>query len=472
MTQPLSVVHVIARLGATGPTRSLAALVKFGQRSGQPWAHTIVVLETGVAPMAVLWLRREGAKLIVSPSISERDEMLGRADVVIVHYWNCPSIVGFLATSTVDSRRAPRVVWVHTLGVHPPQVLASAVVESGDELWLSTAATRSAPSVQGLEAMGAMAVIPGLIDPDRLESYRPIPHDGTVIGYVGTINRQKIHPRFVELCTAIAEKARADVRFTVVGTGGDEQEIRNAAAELGLGDRFTVPGHVDDVAAALGSFDVFGYPLGALTYASSDLSVQEAMWVGLPPVVFDVGGLADIIVRGETGLVTTSDDDYVNCVCLLIGDRGLRERLGQGARAHARTNFDPLRSVAQVAERLAMTIDRHRHRHDPPPGNALFGPTPAHWFASSLGSHGDAFRRSLENGGGGNPLAECDGAPSQELLIRGEGGLFQWRNAYPTEVPLLLWSAFVLETMGDDARAASERASAAVLRAPTAPTAP
>jgi glycosyltransferase involved in cell wall biosynthesis len=65
----------------------------------------------------------------------------------------------------------------------------------------------------------------------------------------------------------------------------------------------------------------------------------EASAAGKPVVASDIGGLRDIVLDGETGLLVPPDDRValVEAMRRLIGDEGLRQRLGAAAATRAAT---------------------------------------------------------------------------------------------------------------------------------------
>jgi glycosyltransferase involved in cell wall biosynthesis len=67
----------------------------------------------------------------------------------------------------------------------------------------------------------------------------------------------------------------------------------------------------------------------------------EAMAHGRPVVATAVGGLRDLVVDGETGIVVPPRDPQALRSALerLLGDRDLRRRLGEAGRERARRNF-------------------------------------------------------------------------------------------------------------------------------------
>lgn len=421
--RPTNVTHVIPRLGSGGPTRSLAALIKYGGRAQLPWQHDVIVLEPAVTPNAVVQLRTAGARLHVASGTEKRTALLNDANIVIVHYWQCPSMVAFLASPR--PARALTVLWAHVYGLHAPQVLSRAVVASVDQTWLSSGASRDAPPFGGHGS--DLPVVPGLIDPERLVTNRAEATRGdndarVVVGYVGTVNEQKLHPRFVELCAAVP-----GATFVIYGSGGGEDTLRESASQAGLGDHFDVRGHTEHVGDAYASFDVFGYPLTPFTYATSDLTVQEAMWMGVPPVVLPHGGVPLLIRDHATGFVAATDDEYVHRVHELVGDRDLRATLGTAARDHAHDHFDPAATVRHVR----VLVDDARDGPARPSTRDAWPAGPAEWFVRALDTDAEGF------------IATLTTMPA--LMATGEGGLFQWRNAFPDDAQLNDWTAEVVK---------------------------
>lgn len=105
----------------------------------------------------------------------------------------------------------------------------------------------------------------------------------------------------------------------------------------------------------------------AAVYAASDVvvipsSVEnmpntaiEAMACGRPVVGFDAGGMRDAVSHGETGLlVPTGDvDGLAASVEKVLGDEGLRARLGAAGRARAEAEFDAAVEVRRFVELYA-----------------------------------------------------------------------------------------------------------------------
>lgn len=95
--------------------------------------------------------------------------------------------------------------------------------------------------------------------------------------------------------------------------------------------------------------DVFALPTHAEAFG---IAAAEATASGLPVVASPVGGLCDIVVDDETGLVVPSGDPIALAKALrrLVTEPALRGRLGAGARRHAERAFDAGRNARRLVD--------------------------------------------------------------------------------------------------------------------------
>jgi glycosyltransferase involved in cell wall biosynthesis len=157
-----------------------------------------------------------------------------------------------------------------------------------------------------------------------------------VVGTVGRLNPAKNHARLVE-AFAILRANHAGSRLVIVGGGALHETIRKQVIDAGLADAVLMTGDRSDVTALLPAFDVF-----ALTSDTEGYSVAllEAGAAALPCVVSDVGGNAEIIQDGITGVVVRTPDSgaFAAAFETLAADSVLRRRLGQAARTWVEEN--------------------------------------------------------------------------------------------------------------------------------------
>lgn len=106
------------------------------------------------------------------------------------------------------------------------------------------------------------------------------------------------------------------------------------------------------------SSDVFALPSRAETFG---IAAVEAAAAGLPAVVSDVGGLAELVIDSETGWRVPPGDPLALAAVLrrLIDDRSLARRCGAAARARAEREFDARRNGRRLVE-LALSCAANR----------------------------------------------------------------------------------------------------------------
>jgi glycosyltransferase involved in cell wall biosynthesis len=81
---------------------------------------------------------------------------------------------------------------------------------------------------------------------------------------------------------------------------------------------------------------------------------------GLPVVATDVGGTAEAVLDGETGILVSASnaDGLVTAVERLVGDADLRQRMGIRGLRHAEAEFDPERHSEALARELRALVER------------------------------------------------------------------------------------------------------------------
>lgn len=124
----------------------------------------------------------------------------------------------------------------------------------------------------------------------------------------------------------------------VVLAGADPGPLLTEARRLGVADRLIIRERVTDIEGYLATAD-----LGLFTseMESFCLSILELMSVGCPSVAFAVGGIPEVTVSGETGLLVPFGDteSLAGAAVSLWRDPMHRSALGRAAQTRAREKF-------------------------------------------------------------------------------------------------------------------------------------
>lgn len=202
---------------------------------------------------------------------------------------------------------------------------------------------------------------------DSVRSFRErlgIGPQHTVVTLVGRINRWKGQTVFVEAAALLrAAPAHSETRFLIVGDVADGQHhFREALlaqiSAKGLGDRVLWHPFTQDIDVVWAASDVAVVP--SIEPEPFGRVAIEAMAHGLPVVAAAHGGLAEIVVDGETGRLVTPGDPQALASALdtLIVDAQARHRMGARGRERQMSEF----SQARHDQRLLELIRRMRGR--------------------------------------------------------------------------------------------------------------
>lgn len=146
--------------------------------------------------------------------------------------------------------------------------------------------------------------------------------DALLCVYVGRLANEKR----VDLLLEVARTP--GVALTVIGDGALRDELETQFA--GTGTHFAGYLFGDELSQAFASADVFVFTGAVETFGQV---VQEAMASGLPSVVIDQGGVADLVIAGETGYTCAADPyAFATAIKHLRDDPALRAQMSFKAR--------------------------------------------------------------------------------------------------------------------------------------------
>ena len=140
------------------------------------------------------------------------------------------------------------------------------------------------------------------------------------------------------LVAALARLPAGAFRAVLVGGGPKHAAVAAAIRGAGLDGVVDLVGDRDDVPAALAAADLF---VLASRSEGLPMSVLEAMAAGLPVVASAVGGVAEAVADGETGLLVAPGDvdALAGAIERLLADGTLRRAMGSAGRARAAEHF-------------------------------------------------------------------------------------------------------------------------------------
>jgi glycosyltransferase involved in cell wall biosynthesis len=182
---------------------------------------------------------------------------------------------------------------------------------------------------------------------------QPVPFDalgkrGFTLVFVGRLAAVKSLQTLIQ-AVSIAAKQLPELEFWVVGDGPVRAELEALAAELGVADRLRFWGQRLDTAQFFSAADCF-----AMSSVSEGLpmSLLQAMSIGIPAIVTDVGGMAEVVRLSGAGLLAPVGDSVAmaEAIFALASDPQLRAEFCRRAKESYRAEFTLERMEAAYLE--------------------------------------------------------------------------------------------------------------------------
>ena len=265
--------------------------------------------------------------------------------------------------------RAARVPMIWSCGDTNPRVLAycrRGLGQRVDRVIASSQHVKTTLLEAGMNDPEKIEVVHNAIDLDEwdaasasggsLRDELGIPRDRAVVGLIGRLDRVKGQREFLLAAERVARED-PDAVFLLVGVirprsrwepfADYYEEVDALMRRPALRGRVVVTGWRTDLPRVMATQDVVVQPSLRETFGRV---LIEAMAARKPVVVTRIGGMPEIVVHGETGLIVPpSDPDALAAAILaLLRDHERRRAMGEAGRARVEAHF----SLPQRARRL------------------------------------------------------------------------------------------------------------------------
>jgi glycosyltransferase involved in cell wall biosynthesis len=372
------VLRIIARLNVGGPARHVTIADRGLRGRG---FHTLLAhgeigpgessLEHLVEAAGIPSRRIRGLGRRVSP-LSDLRALLSllrlvfsvRPDVIHTHTAKAGTLGRIAAFSYNLTRpRSQRCLVVHTFHGHvlhgyfgAAASLAVRLIEralgalTDCVLVLSERQRRDIADTYRIARPASVRIVPLGLDLEPLLALppgSPVEPDDVVFGYVGRFVPIKNLPMLIEAFAAVNREAPR-ARLQLIGDGEAKPQLESMVRERGLEGTVEFRGWREDLARVYQEINVL--VLTSLN-EGTPVAVIEAMAAGLPVIATDVGGVADVITHGRTGVLVTpgSADQLSSAMLALHRCSEERQRLGSAARMAVMERFGAARLVSDLA---------------------------------------------------------------------------------------------------------------------------
>jgi len=374
---PIRILRVITRLNIGGPARHVV-LLNAALDDGLAFRSTLVAGTTGPHEGSMLdFAHAHGVEPILVPSlgreISPLDDLLSLARLVQLVRATRPDVVhthmakaGSLGRLAAHLCGVPLIV--HTYHGHvfhgyfsPAKTRLVVGIERAlglltDRIIALGAGQRDEIAGYGVAPPAKLVPIPlGL----ELDAFLDAEHERgalrrelgispqtPVVGIVARLVPIKAHEVFFA-AAAIVHARLPQAQFLVIGDGERRAELEAFVAGHGLREHVRFVGWRADMPRVYADLDVV-----ALTSRNegSPVSLIEALAAGRPVVSTAVGGVPEVVIGDQTGLLVPPDEPaaFAEALLGLLADPQRAEQLGQAGRRHVYPRYDSSRLIDDV----------------------------------------------------------------------------------------------------------------------------
>jgi glycosyltransferase involved in cell wall biosynthesis len=197
------------------------------------------------------------------------------------------------------------------------------------------------------------------IDGKVLKQRLGLPEDCLVVTMVAVLRSMKRHDLLISAAGLLKDRFPT-AKYLLVGDGPGREGIEKLIDEQGLSDRIILTGYRNDIPEILALSDMV--VLTSDRFEGVPQSLSQAMAMALPVVASPVGGIGELIMDGETGLLaeTGSAEAYADAIATLLGDDGLRKKLGEAARKHIVDNYTDDAMIKSTLSFYEKLLERKR----------------------------------------------------------------------------------------------------------------
>lgn len=176
-----------------------------------------------------------------------------------------------------------------------------------------------------------------------------IPPDAVVLITVARLFMLKGHDYVIDSAKELAGQFK-NVMWLFVGDGLWSDRLKKRIASLGLSDRFRFTGLMppEEIPLAIQSSDILVH---CSLREGLARTLPQAMLCGRPAISFDVDGAREVVNENTGRLIEPKNIEHLTEGCAeLIGDKGLRDRLGSSGRDFVKDKFAPMTMVDTIEQ--------------------------------------------------------------------------------------------------------------------------
>jgi len=247
-------------------------------------------------------------------------------------------------TPDVYARKQPLMRW---LDHHLARKATHVIAVSG--------AVRDGLVEQGRVPPERVSVIHNGIDLQAFDADRTDPplswgtpgEPGVWLGCVGSLFHRKGHADLLRALVKVIE-VQPQTRLMLVGEGPEQARLEALARELGIADHVLFAGFQSQIPALVRRFDYYVHPS---LHEPFGIAILEAMAAGKAVIGTNTGGIPELVIHGETGLLVPPSDPVALAAAILhlVSNPATAQPMGARGRQRVERYFN-----------IRVTVDKYQ----------------------------------------------------------------------------------------------------------------
>jgi glycosyltransferase involved in cell wall biosynthesis len=199
------------------------------------------------------------------------------------------------------------------------------------------ATTSNLLSLHTVPARKIVRVYNGAVPLQRVPAERCPPKSGFTLLYVGRLAPVKNHRMLLHAFHMVLSSTPG-LQLWMVGDGSERRALEHLAAELGIAAHVTFWGQQLDVAPYFSAADVF---IMSSKSEGLPISLLQAFSLGVPAIVTDVGGMAEVVGFAKAGITVPAGEasGMAAAIIRIVKDKTERQELSMNAERAFRSYF-------------------------------------------------------------------------------------------------------------------------------------
>jgi L-malate glycosyltransferase len=215
--------------------------------------------------------------------------------------------------------------------------------------WSAERVLRSGISADKVAIVYEGVELPALPSAQRRSEARSrfgVAPDEPLLGCVGALSPDKGQEWLIRALAELRKKFPS-AKLLLAGTGPCRERLQTLAREAGVSDVVIFAGFISDVESVYAALDVFLLPS---FFEALSNALMSAMAYAIPSIAFNLGGPAEVIEDGKSGLLVepANTDALCTTITKILGDAAFASGVGAHGRRRIEQDFSAAKMVGEM----------------------------------------------------------------------------------------------------------------------------